>query len=218
MFGFVYAEFDKPVNMNRGIVVGGILRDEAGNDERGFVGGYYSGTIGLGLPFYAAFLNPKGWGRDYADWVGAFDRIAGLQILGEDMAMDTNQVSLHPTEKDQYGLPIPTLHLDDHPNEIRMKNYAYRKTVALMEAAGAVRVFESPPLPASHNLGTCRMADDAQAGVVNQWGQSHEIANLFISDGSQFASSMAGNPTLTIVALAIRQAEYIAEKMRGNEI
>jgi choline dehydrogenase-like flavoprotein len=219
MFGFVYAEFDKPVNMNRGIVVGGILRDEVRHDEsRGFVGGYYSGTIGLGLPFYAAFLNPKGWGRDYADWLGAFDRIAGLQILGEDMAMDTNQVSLHPTDKDQYGLPIPTLHLDDHPNEIHMKNYAYRKTVALMEAAGAVRVFESPPLPASHNLGTCRMADDAQAGVVNQWGQSHEITNLFISDGSQFASSMAGNPTLTIVALAIRQAEYIAEKMRGNEI
>ena len=219
MFGFVYAEFDKPVHMHRGIIVGGIIRDEAGHDDsRGFVGGYYTGSIGLGLSFYAAFLDPNGWGRDYTDWVAAYNNIAAMQILGEDMPMETNRVSLHGSEKDQYGLPIPSLHLDDHPNEIRMKNYAYRKTAALMEAAGARRVFESPPLPASHNLGTCRMSDDAQAGVVNKWGQSHDLANLFVSDGSQFTSSMAGNPTLTIVALAIRQAEYITEQMRGNEI
>ena len=99
-----------------------------------------------------------------------------------------------------------------------MKNYAYRKTVALLDAAGAHRVFESPPLPASHNMGTCRMSDDPQTGVVNRFGQSHDIANLFISDGSQFTTGAAANPTLTIVALAMRQAEYIAEHMRTNEI
>jgi len=54
-------------------------------------------------------------------------------------------------------------------------------------------------------------------GVVNKWGQSHDIDNLFVSDGSQFTSNNTGNPTLTIVALAIRQAEYIAEQMRTNE-
>jgi len=219
MFGFVYAEFDRPVSMNRGIVVGGIIRDEVRHDDsRGFAGGYYSGTIGLGLPFFTAFLNPGAWGREYAGWLEPYERIAGMQILGEDMALETNAVSLHSNEKDQYGLPIPSLHLDDHPNEILMKNYAYRKTVALLDAAGAHRVFESPPLPASHNMGTCRMSDDPQTGVVNRFGQSHDIANLFISDGSQFTSSMAGNPTLTIVALAMRQAEYIAEHMRTNEI
>jgi len=54
--------------------------------------------------------------------------------------------------------------------------------------------------------------------VVNRWGQAHDVKNLFISDGSQFTSSSAANPTLTIVALAIRQAEYIAGALKRQEI
>ncbi len=55
-------------------------------------------------------------------------------------------------------------------------------------------------------------------GVCNRYGQSHEVANLFISDGSQFTSSAAENPTLTIVSLAIRQAEYIAEQLSTRAV
>ena len=55
-------------------------------------------------------------------------------------------------------------------------------------------------------------------GVVNRWGQCHDVRNLFISDGSQFTSGAAANPTLTIVALAIRQAEHLAEEMRRGSI
>jgi choline dehydrogenase-like flavoprotein len=219
MFGFVYAEFDQPVNFHRGQPVAGWIRDEAHNDPtRGFVGGYYTALLALGLPFYAAFLNPMGWGREYTSWIEPYDHIASVGLLGEDMPIETNQVSLHPTERDQFGLPVPNLHLDDHPNELAMRNFAYKRSRELYEAVGAKRVFEAPPLPASHNLGTCRMAGDAARGVVNKWGQSHDIDNLFMSDGSQFTSSMAGNPTLTIVALAIRQAEYIAEQMRRNDL
>jgi choline dehydrogenase-like flavoprotein len=54
--------------------------------------------------------------------------------------------------------------------------------------------------------------------VVNKWGQSHDIPNLFVSDGSQFTTGGAENPTLTIVAMAIRQAEYIAKQMGQNTI
>ena len=89
---------------------------------------------------------------------------------------------------------------------------------ALFDAMGARRVMETHAEPAYHHLGVCRMSEKPRDGVVNPWGQSHDIPNLFISDGSQFPSSGAANPTLTIVALAIRQAEYIAEKMRGNKI
>jgi len=53
---------------------------------------------------------------------------------------------------------------------------------------------------------------------VNRWGQSHDVKNLFVSDGSQFASSGGENPTLTIVALAIRQAEYIAGQMAKGAV
>ena len=219
VLGVVYAEFDQPVNFYRGQPVAGVVRDEVRHDPmRGFVGGYYTMIFGNGLPLYAASLAPKRWGADYTSWIEPYGRMASLALLGEDLAIETNRVSLHGSEKDQFGLPIPNVHIDDHPNEFAMKNYAQKRACELYEAVGAKRTFEAPPFPNSHNMGTCRMADDPAEGVVNQWGQSHDVANLFISDGSQFASSMAGNPTLTIVALAIRQAEYIAEQMRRNDL
>lgn len=72
--------------------------------------------------------------------------------------------------------------------------------------------------PSTHNLGTNRMSEKASDGVVNSFGQAHDIKNLFVSDGSQFTTGGAENPTLTIVTLAIRQAEYIAKEMGANNI
>ena len=62
------------------------------------------------------------------------------------------------------------------------------------------------------------MSAKAQDGVVNKWGQSHDIDNLFISDGSQFTTGAAENPTLTIVSLAIRQADRIASEMSQKNL
>jgi choline dehydrogenase-like flavoprotein len=62
------------------------------------------------------------------------------------------------------------------------------------------------------------MSAKAKDGVVNKHGQTHDIKNLFVSDGSQFTSGGAENPTLTIVALAIRQAEFISGAMSRKEI
>jgi choline dehydrogenase-like flavoprotein len=62
------------------------------------------------------------------------------------------------------------------------------------------------------------MSEKPRDGVVNKWGQTHDIANLFVSDGSQFTTGASENPTLTIVALAIRQADYIARQMGQNAI
>jgi len=62
------------------------------------------------------------------------------------------------------------------------------------------------------------MSERAADGVVNKWGQTHDIDNLFISDGSQFTTGGAENPTLTIVTLAIRQADYIAKQMAAKAI
>ncbi|WP_369407173.1 GMC family oxidoreductase [Paenirhodobacter ferrireducens] len=69
---------------------------------------------------------------------------------------------------------------------------------------GATQVWNLPSYPASHNMGTNRMAAKASEGVVDGWGRAHDVPNLFVSDGSTFPSSSAANPTLTIVALAIR--------------
>jgi choline dehydrogenase-like flavoprotein len=67
-------------------------------------------------------------------------------------------------------------------------------------------------------MGVARMSANAKDGVTNRWGQTHDIPNLFVSDGSVFSSSAAANPTLTIVALAIRQADHIAARMMRREL
>ncbi len=218
MTGSVYATFDRPVNMYRGTTMAGIITDESRNDpRRGFVGGYEMETLALGLPFMAAFLDPGAWGRNFTSAMDMYENMAGMWLVGEDMPQENNAISLHGSEKDQYGLPVPNVHFDDHPNDIAMRSHAFKQGSAVYEAAGARRTIETPPYPSTHNLGTCRMSAKAGDGVCNGFGQTHDIGNLFISDGSQFTTGGAENPTLTIVTLAIRQADYMAEQMtKGN--
>jgi choline dehydrogenase-like flavoprotein len=218
MTGSVYAVFDKPVHMYRGTTMAGIVQDEARHDpSRGFVGGYEMETLSLGLPFMAAFLDPGGWGKDFAWWMDNYENMAGMWLVGEDMPQETNRITLHATEKDQYGLPVPNVNFDDHANDIAMREHAFGRGKAIYNAVGAVKTFRTPPYPSTHNLGTNRMSEKASDGVVNKHGQTHDIKNLFVSDGSQFTTGAAENPTLTIVALALRQADFIAGEMsKGN--
>ncbi len=219
MTGSVYATFDRPVNMYRGTTMAGIVTDESINDpSRGFVGGYEMETLALGLPFMAAFLDPGAWGRGFAAAMDMYDHMAGMWLVGEDMPQETNAITLHGSEKDQFGLPVPNVHFDDHANDIAMRNHAFKQGSAIYEAAGALTTIETPPYPSTHNLGTCRMSEKASDGVCNGFGQTHDIGNLFISDGSQFTTGGAENPTLTIVTLAIRQADYMAEQMSKGAI
>jgi len=218
MTGSVYAVFDKPVKMWRGTTMAGIIQDEARHDpSRGFVGGYELETLALGLPFMAAFLNPGAWGRGFTTALDHYENMAGMWIVGEDMPQESNRVTLNTDVKDQWGLPVANVNFSDHPNDIAMREHAYKQGQAVYEAVGATRTFPTPPYPSTHNLGTNRMSADAKDGVVNKWGRTHDIENLYISDGSQFTTGAAENPTLTIVALAIRQADHIAgELAKGN--
>lgn len=217
--GSVYAVFDKPVHMYRGTTMAGIVQDEARNDpSRGYVGGYELETISLGIPFMAAFLNPGSWGRDFTATLDSYDNMAGLWIVGEDMPQASNRVSLNTEFKDKYGMPIANVHYDDHANDEAMRTHAFKQGAAIYEAVGATKVLLTPPYPSTHNLGTNRMSEKPEDGVVNRWGQTHEVKNLFISDGSVFTTGGAENPTLTIVALAIRQADHLAGMMSRNEI
>lgn len=219
MTGSVYATFDKPVKMWRGTTMAGIIQDEARHDpSRGFVGGYELETLSLGLPFMAAFLDPGAWGREFASALDAYENMAGMWIVGEDMPQETNRVTLNSEVKDQWGLPVVNVHFSDHANDIAMRGHAYKQGQAVYDAVGATRTFPTPPYPSTHNLGTNRMSENAQDGVVNRWGQTHDIANLFVSDGSVFTTGAAENPTLTIVALAIRQADHIARELSAGNI
>ena len=219
MTGSVYGVFENPVHMYRGTTMAGIVTDEAHHDpKRGFVGGYELETLSLGLPFMAAFLDPGAWGRSFTSALDQYDHMAGMWIVGEDMPQETNRITLHASEKDAHGLPVPNVHFDDHANDIAMRTHAYMQGAAIYDAVGATRTFPTPPYPSTHNLGTNRMSEKPKDGVVNKWGQTHDIANLFVSDGSQFTTGAAENPTLTIVSLALRQADHIAGRMAKGEL
>jgi choline dehydrogenase-like flavoprotein len=217
--GSVYAAFKDPVHMYRGTTMAGIVRDEAEHDtKRGFAGGYEMETLSLGLSFMAAFLEPGGWGEDFAWWMDHYTNLAGMWIVGEDMPRETNRVTLNTSVKDKWGNPVPNVHYDDHANDMAMREHAFTQGERVYQAAGAIRTYRTPPYPSTHNLGTCRMGAKASDSVCNKYGQTHDIPNLFISDGSQFTTGGAENPTLTIVTLAIRQAEHIARLMKERTI
>lgn len=209
----VWSVFDQPVHMYRGELMAGLVADFAPHQpSRGFAGGYYIELNAMGLPATAAYLEPGWWGRDFAGVIERYANMAGLFMTGEDMPQADNRITLSATETDRFGVPIANIHYDEHDNDLAMRNHGFKTMTAIHRAAGAERSIESPAYPASHNLGSNRMSADANDGVVDRDGQAHEVKNLFIADGSAFASGGACNPTLTIVALAIRQAGFIAAR------
>jgi choline dehydrogenase-like flavoprotein len=217
--GSVYGRFDKPVRMYRGETMAGVIADEAGHDpDRGFAGGYFFESLSLGVPFLAAFVEPGGWGPEFTEMMDAYASTAGMWITGEDMPQETNRVTLNHAVADDKGLPAPNVHFDDHPNDRAMREHAYAHGEAVYEAVGAVGTHRTPPYPSTHNMGTARMSARPQDGVVDASGRAHDVHNLFVSDGSVFTTGAAANPTLTIVALAIRQGREIGRRAKAGEV
>jgi choline dehydrogenase-like flavoprotein len=207
----LFGMFDRPVHMERGPVAGGVVYDESRLDtKRGFAGGYLMQAAHAGLPAFAAGVYPGAWGADFTRWIEAYPRLASVWANGEDLPIATNAVTLDPRVRDAHGLPVAHLHIDDHGNDTAMRAHFFAQARALLGAAGARDFLQCPSaFPAAHTMGSCRMSADPEAGVVDAFGRSHEVPNLFVSDGSQMVTAGAENPTLTIVALALRQADHI---------
>ena len=206
------------VNFHRGTRQSGLIFDEQYHQpERGFAGGYLIETSGMDPLMTAQSVG--GWGKRTAEYMENYTNLAAIWVTGEDPPQASNRITFHETERDQYGLPVPILTYNFHPNSVAMHEHAAMMSQQLLEPFGARNVTSTKGGGAGcHNMGVARMSADPADGVTNRWGQSHDIANLFVSDGSVFASSAAANPTLTIVALAIRQADHIAERMSHKEL
>jgi len=219
VFAIVTAIMPHPVHFNRGTDNLGHVHDFVDQDpDRGFAGGFQFQQVGFDPATLSNLARPGAWGAEYAAQLGQYDRFAGLLVVGEDPSQADNGVSLHPSEKDQHGMPVPVVHYVSHENSNRMRDFGVAKARELYESLGAEEVFLGPLPPSTHNMGTCRMAANGDQGVCDQWGRSFDVPNLFVSDGSQFPSSASSNPTITIVALATRQAEHIAGMMGRKEL
>ena len=217
---FVWGVFDKPIDFWRGTTLAGVVLDETRHDpKRGFAGGYHLEMAALDLPSIALAGFPQTlWGRDLGFVMDRYRCMAGIYVNGEDLPRSTNRITLNPDVKDQFGLPVANIHVDDHPNNDAMRRHGQQQSKALFEAAGAIKVLMSRQTPATHNMCAARMSRDPDDGVVNAHGQAHGISNLFVSDGSAMTTPSSANPTLTIVALALRQGNYIARQMNARAI
>jgi len=206
------------VNFHRGTRQSGLIFDEQYHKpERGFAGGYLIETAAMEPLMTAQTVGD--WGERTADYMENYTNLASTWVSGEDPPQASNRITFHETERDQYGLPVPILNYEFHPNSHAMFEHAAMTSKTLLESLDGKNVISVMGGGGGcHNMGVARMSANPADGVTNRWGQSHDIANLFVSDGSVFVSSGAANPTLTIVALAIRQADHIAERMSRKEL
>src|SRR5258708_22913918 len=199
MRGTVYAIMPGRVNFDRGTQMAGIIKDESRHHpSRGFAGGYEMETLpGFGLSGVASNTVAGAWGPEYAKVVEMYDRFAGMWLVGEDLPQAGNGVTLHATEKDKHGMPIPVVHFKDHANDVAMRNHAFKAGTAVYQSLGATQVFELPPFPSTHNIGTCRQSEKAQYGLCNKYGLTHDVAHPVLSDGSQFTTRASPTPQPT---------------------
>lgn len=160
------------------------------------------------------------WGeamhRHIAEWLG---HAAFWGITCEDLPEPENRVELHPDETDADGVPLPRPVYRNSANSQAMMRFNLQRAEDSLREAGAYRTLSVPLMPEYgwHPLGTCRMGSSAEESVVDGFGRSHEIPNLFIVDGSILVTSSSVNPAATIAALALRAAEHIVSTRRSPE-
>ena len=222
-----FGEYEHQLNEHKSAEVTRIVHDFYESDpKRGFYGGGGIDARGGGqLPIGASFNVPDGmrdWGADYKRWYAhAYTRTMMVYGHSTSLAVESNNVTLDPALKDQYGRAAARITYEDHADDMATMRFFHARTRELQEAAGAKRIWGPPPQVSggtAHVLGTCRMGNDAATSVVDRDHRSHDVRNLFMCDGSSMVTSSRGQPTMTIMALAFRAGERISEAAKRGEI
>ncbi len=205
----VLGRFDEPVRMYKAPPAHALTEEfYETNPKNDFARGFAIQTVGpLPIAFARQMLAAKkawGWGlrremMDYNQW-------ATFGLLGEILPWADNRVTL-AEETDRFGLPVAHVDFNLHDNDKKLIRTAKEKTMEVMFAAGATEVVQEARY--AHLVGAARMGADPGSSVVDKFGRTHDIANLFICDGSIFPSQGSANPGLTIQALAARTADYL---------
>lgn len=190
---------------NDGIVGGGMLADD---------------FIVLPVTFWKRETPPDlpRWGAEAKRWMrDNYRRCTEVKGPIQDIPSPTARVTLDPNVKDRWGIPVARLSGATHPESIRTAQFLHGKAVEWLKASGAVKIWGQPPQApflsgGQHQAGTCRMGDDPITSVVDRDCRMHGTDNLYIADGSVHVTNGGFNPFLTIMALAYRTAEGIAQE------
>ena len=187
-----------------------------------FIRGYgFEGIAGSRM-FPGHAHDTPGFGPSFKKTVrdrgGAFIEMGGF---GEVLARYENQVTIDPIVKDRWGIPVIRFNYRFADNEKKMCEDMAATAKEMFEEAGFEITGSGGEIRTEgwsiHELGTSRMGHDSKTSVLNQFQQSHDVKNLFVVDGSSHVSASCQNPTWTIMALAWRSCDYLADEFRkGN--
>jgi choline dehydrogenase-like flavoprotein len=145
------------------------------------------------------------------------DRLAGCSFCGSDLPYLSHTVTLDPSVRDVFGLPVARITWSPGKYEQVAQDFYIPLLKRMMKAAGAAVALAVPDtldsggLPTgSHIMGGMMMGPDSSSSVTDVYGQVHGLDNVFVADGSVFVTSGAHNPTLTLMAVALRNMRHLA--------
>ena len=205
------------------------------NRDLDFPRGYHIEVWGgRGMPGYGfmggihRYPNGGGYGQqlkdDYRRYYGA---VVGLSGRGEMIPNADSYCEIDPNTVDQWGIPVLRFHFkwtDRERLQVKHMQETFREIITDMGGTpfGSMPTAENgygilPGGRIIHEIGVTRMGDSPRTSVVNRYCQTHDVKNLFVADGGPFVSQEDKNPTWTLMALAMRTSEYIAEERnKGN--
>jgi choline dehydrogenase-like flavoprotein len=131
---------------------------------------------------------------------------------------DDSYIDLDTEILDEYGLPRPRRHWKLSETDMRLHNDMKRHCQEILEASRAQILSISEHPATNHEIGGCRMGSDPRSSIVDSSCRAHDVPNLYVDDASVFPSSSEKNPTLTIMALASRTADLIADRLQKKEV
>lgn len=183
-----------------------------------FIRGYgFQGRAGAQFDFGA-----EGFGPGYKQAVREGSYRIHLTGFGESLPRYDNYCSIDPNLKDAWGIPALHIVMTHGDNETAMMEDAASVAAEMLEAVGArnINITASTAMPgmAIHEVGTARMGTDPKKSVLDAYNQTHDIPNLFVTDGACFVSCGCQNPTLTMMALTIRACDRLIERFRTQDV
>jgi choline dehydrogenase-like flavoprotein len=206
----VWGRFDQPIRQYKSPPACAITEEFYETDPRNdFARGYALQTVApLPIAMSHLLISESGaYGEKLLLGMQEYNHYACIGVLGEILPNERNFVSLHPTEKDQYGEPVPYVHFNLFDNDRKMMVAGISRAKQVIEAAGARETHAVNRY--AHLVGTCRMGADPRVSVVDQFCRSWDVPNLFVCDGSVLPTQGSANPAITISALAARTADWI---------
>jgi choline dehydrogenase-like flavoprotein len=193
----------------------------------GLVGGAMLCNEFIRLPIqFANIVLPPGvpsWGAGHKEFMrAAFKRTIAVQGPVQEIPVFDARVQVDPRVVDDWGIPVVRLSGARHPKDLETANYISGKAVEWLKEAGAIKTWQKLPgkglSGGQHQAGTCRMGSDPKTSVVNRYCQVHDIANLFVIDGSVHVTNGGFNPALTIMAIAYMASDQLVRTWQGTRM